>query len=236
MNDCIKIAHINIRSLLPKFDDLKYLLYANEFDILIVTESWLSGSYTDELIVMDGYSAYRRDRYGRGGWNAHGEGGITNEAIKCLPKSPIARLVTVINSILSSEDFSSVWKDAVVVVIDKPGKDSALPESYRPINLLSNLVILGRFRMELTNLQVLPDEQFGFRSKYSADFQLQTDVTRAVFHNIQRVFDAVWRQDIAYKMMVLRINDSIIRLVRSYLSNKLSRRLPMRSGVPQDCS
>ena len=60
-------GHINVRSLLPKIQEVHSLLEENEFDILAVTETWLGPTITDEDVEIDGYKIYRRDRDGRGG-------------------------------------------------------------------------------------------------------------------------------------------------------------------------
>ena len=43
------------------------------------------------------------------------------------------------NAVLRTHHFPRVWKHARVISILKPGKDPALPSSYRPINLLDTI-------------------------------------------------------------------------------------------------
>ncbi|GFW41868.1 uncharacterized protein TNCV_5771 [Trichonephila clavipes] len=69
--------------------------------------------------------------------------------------------------------FPKSWKTAVVVPISKPGKNSALAESYRPISLLPVLsklaekVILARLNDHLERENILIPEQHGFRPRVS---------------------------------------------------------------------
>ena len=56
-----KIAHINIQSLLPKFDELVSLLHYISLDVLCVTETWLNENVTNNEIEINGYSLYRKD-------------------------------------------------------------------------------------------------------------------------------------------------------------------------------
>ena len=56
-----KIAHINIQSLLPKFDELVSLLHYISLDVLCVTEAWLNENVTNNGIEINGYSLYRKD-------------------------------------------------------------------------------------------------------------------------------------------------------------------------------
>ncbi|GFX85724.1 RNA-directed DNA polymerase from mobile element jockey [Trichonephila clavipes] len=69
--------------------------------------------------------------------------------------------------------FSKPWKTAVIVPILKPGKNSALAESYRPISLLPVLSklaekgILARLNDHLERENTLIREQHGFRPRLS---------------------------------------------------------------------
>lgn len=95
-------------------------------------------------------------------------------------------------------------------MIMKCEKDPTLPESYRPISLLSNLskvagtIILSRHRDPFSEGDFLPNEYFGFREGLSTDFQplrLTEEVrnafelrhsTSAVFVGFTSVFGSVW--------------------------------------------
>ncbi|GFS54979.1 RNA-directed DNA polymerase from mobile element jockey [Trichonephila clavipes] len=74
--------------------------------------------------------------------------------------------------------FPKSWKTAVVVPILKPGKNSALAESYRPISLLPVLsklaekIILARLNDYLEREKILIPEQHGFRPRLSTSHQL----------------------------------------------------------------
>jgi hypothetical protein len=61
--------------------------------------------------------------------------GISNRALKHLPQRAVSLLVLILNSILLTHHFSTAWKHARMISILKPGKDPALPSSYRPISL-----------------------------------------------------------------------------------------------------
>jgi hypothetical protein len=70
---------------------------------------------------------------------APGPDGIPNRALKHLSVRAISLLVTIFNAILTIQYFPAEWKHATVFSILKPGKDSALPSSYRPISLLDTI-------------------------------------------------------------------------------------------------
>ena len=56
----LKIGHYNIRSVHYKFSEL-YELVKN-FDILCISESWLTEGYSDHKLYIPGYIFYRQDR------------------------------------------------------------------------------------------------------------------------------------------------------------------------------
>ena len=59
----LNIIYQNTRGLRTKLLDFKQNLYANDPDILCVTESWLKNTILDhELADLNQYSVFRRDR------------------------------------------------------------------------------------------------------------------------------------------------------------------------------
>lgn len=63
----LKIAHLNVRSIIAHFADVKDVLIANNFDIFGVTETWLNESISSENLKIDGFNFIRCDRGRRGG-------------------------------------------------------------------------------------------------------------------------------------------------------------------------
>ncbi len=59
--------HLNVRSLFPKLDMIKIWVNTTNADIIVLSETWLKKSITDDLIYIDGYKVYRTDRVGKGG-------------------------------------------------------------------------------------------------------------------------------------------------------------------------
>ena len=64
---------------------------------------------------------------------------ITNTALKLMPKIANLFLTSIINGCLRIGYFPTVWKNAIILTIPKPGKNHSLPINYRPISLLSSL-------------------------------------------------------------------------------------------------
>lgn len=65
----MKVAQLNVRSLLPHFGALTQLVYANNFDIICLTETWLNDNVPIDVVQIPGYHMFREDRLGnlRGG-------------------------------------------------------------------------------------------------------------------------------------------------------------------------
>nr|CAH7752017.1 unnamed protein product [Callosobruchus chinensis] len=65
----LKIAVLNIRSLLVKFADFKNtVVNSGNFDIIALTETWLNQNVDSDLLSLDGYQLFRNDRIdSRGG-------------------------------------------------------------------------------------------------------------------------------------------------------------------------
>ena len=63
----LKVAHLNIRSLFNKFEEIKHILCKSQLDILCLTETWLDNTITDNELYINGYKIERRDRNRTGG-------------------------------------------------------------------------------------------------------------------------------------------------------------------------
>nr|CAI5861241.1 unnamed protein product [Callosobruchus analis] len=58
---------LNIRSLLPSFNDLSQIIVQHNYDFFGITETWLNRSINDNQLKINGYNLYRKDRETRGG-------------------------------------------------------------------------------------------------------------------------------------------------------------------------
>ena len=63
----ISMAAINVRSILPKIEEIRLLLSLTSLDVLTVCETWLDNSVSDTEISVSGYSIVRKDRNRHGG-------------------------------------------------------------------------------------------------------------------------------------------------------------------------
>ena len=63
----INICYFNARSLINKLSRFQSFILSSNFDIVCVTETWLSESFFDQEILPPNFIIYRNDRKTRGG-------------------------------------------------------------------------------------------------------------------------------------------------------------------------
>ena len=54
---------MNVRSLLPKIDELCAFVSSTPIDILAITESWLNEDIDNHILSINGFNIYRNDRF-----------------------------------------------------------------------------------------------------------------------------------------------------------------------------
>ena len=60
MGKGLRIVHLNIRSLSKNYDEL-FVLF-DDYDIILLSETWLNNTFDSRLINRDGFVLYRQDR------------------------------------------------------------------------------------------------------------------------------------------------------------------------------
>ena len=66
-NSIIRFGLWNARSICNKLNFFQSLAYSKSFDIICITETWLTSSILNKEILPENYTIYRRDRGSRGG-------------------------------------------------------------------------------------------------------------------------------------------------------------------------
>ena len=184
---------------------------------------------------------------------------ITNKVLKNLSKKGILLLTFIYNSMLRLSFFPAIWKIAVVILIPKVGKPKNLVSSYRPISLLPTLgklfekCLLKRIRPILSEHSIIPNTQFGFRSKHSTLHQVHrlTDTIASALENkkyctglfldVAQAFDKVWHNGLLFKLKKF-MPAPLYLILKSYLEhrkfkvrhgNAFSPLFVIEAGVPQ---
>lgn len=63
----LKVAFLNVQSLSSHYAEFASLLIQEEFDIVGISETWLTSNISSGLVRVDDYNLIRRDRGSRGG-------------------------------------------------------------------------------------------------------------------------------------------------------------------------
>lgn len=134
--------------------------------------------------------------------------------------------------------FPQKWKEAKVIPLPKKDKDKALPESYRPISLLSNvgkvyeMIINDNINNFCRENNLLPDNQFGFRASHStihAINKLVSDINWALIENeclgaclidLEKAFDTVWQEGLIFKLKKYKFPLNLIKLIWSMIKDR----------------
>jgi len=172
----------------------------------------------------------------------------------------ILQIYYIIRASMQLGYFPKSWKTALVLAFPKPGKSQTSPANYRPISLLSVLskiyekIIYSQLMQHLETNKIIINEQFGFRPRHSTVSQLmritqhfaiemnQKRYSAMFLLDLQKAFDSVWHFGLLYKLNQIKVPDSIIRIIRSYLANRdfivnfcgqKSSALGVAAGVPQ---
>ena len=160
----LKIAHLNVRSIMKKIDQLRILLHDSRIDVLTFSETWLKPHLHSDLLNLEGYKLYRADRSTGGKTKKRGGGLLTY--IKNSHSSSCEQL--------SNLDTVNVDIEAQWILIHRPHcKNVIICNLYRPPN--GNLIkvisylekCLESINMDKTDLFLLGDLNVDFQNKSS---------------------------------------------------------------------
>lgn len=184
---------------------------------------------------------------------------LTSEILKTIAEYIKTPLTCIINRILGTGLFPSLFKVAVIKPLYK-NDDRKDICNYRPISLISNLakitekVIKIRISRYLTKYNLISDKQFGFQSGVSTEnaiSYLTSNIYKAldsnkqvlcVFMDLAKAFDTVNHSELIQIMEDLGFRGVALKLIKSYLNNRIqyvklednvSYPETVRCGVPQ---
>ena len=145
-----------------------------------------------------------------------------------------------------------------MISILKPGKDPALPSSYRLLDTIGKLfeeIVLVKILHRVNEGRLMGKEQFGFRPSHSTSLQLarlveritrdfnENRLTRAIFLDVAKAFDSFWIDGLFYQLTLLKFPSYKVHTISSYLRDwtfqtsfqtATSSRRNLRAGVAQD--
>jgi len=190
---------------------------------------------------------------------APGQSGVRKTVMQHLPDVAIA-MNTIFNWALSVGYFPTKFKNAIMVLIPKAGKDPQKVENYRPISLLEipgkifEKIINDRVKMHMENNGLFNPNQYGFRkgrgtqqaitSIYEtiAISQRKRQQYNIVCRDIAKAFDKLWKPGLHFKILQINLLDIIEKTLCNFLEDRTATfkignivgpKFPLLSGVPQ---
>ena len=190
---------------------------------------------------------------------ATGPDGLMMLHLKHLGPRGLQYLTHLFNLSVQSADIPSIWKQAAIVPIPKPGKPRHLGTSYRPISLLCpSIKVLERLLLpELRDHLPLADSQHGFRQqrsttsallplaqKVAEGFNQKTPPLRTVAMAIDfsKAFDTVNHTKLIDSISQTTLHSNTVRWLSTYLRGRsafckyieaTSAHRKVKTGVPQ---
>lgn len=184
---------------------------------------------------------------------------ITGKLLKEVPEKTIRLITALFNAIIRIGYFPEKWKIAQIILIPKQGKDATMVTSYRPISLLPIIskifekLLLKKIMPIISERNIIPDYQFGFRQQHATIEQVHRIVSKvkqdldnkrycsAAFLDISQAFDKVWHEGLIQKIENY-LPAQVSKIITSYLTDRKfkvkhqeeqSELFPILAGVPQ---
>ena len=179
--------------------------------------------------------------------------------IEKLPKHELQQLLNFYNYIYNN-GIPNEWKTSILIPILKPGKQSTITDSYRPISLTNCIckimekMITKRLQHYIEKHNILQPYQSGFRSSRSTmdplvclTSSIQNAINDkshclAVFLDIQKAFDSVWHCGLLEKLRKIGLSGNLPCFIPKFLNNRnvqiriqstLSKQITPERGLPQ---
>ncbi|XP_050975638.1 uridine 5'-monophosphate synthase isoform X1 [Labeo rohita] len=189
-----------------------------------------------------------------------GKDGVCYKMLAHMTENTLEIILILFNQIWDTGQLPSIWKQAIIIPILKPGKDPSDPSSYRPIALTSHLckimerIITERITYFLESRYLLSPYQSGFRkgrNTMDSVLCLESDIRKAqtnkevviaVFFDVEKAYDMLWKEGLLIKLKSLGINGRTYNWVMDFLFNRkiqvrvgeeYSRVYTVENGTPQ---
>ena len=189
---------------------------------------------------------------------ASGRDDVLVEQLKNLGPKSHRWLLTMLNKCFMENKIPTLWRQSKIIAILKPGEDSAIPKSYRPISLLCHtyklykIIILNRIAPTIE--QHLIKEQAGFRPGKSCTSQLlnltqhiedgykESMITGTAFVDLSAAYDTMNHRILIQKLFNITQDSTLCRVIQNLMSNRRfyvelnnerSRWRLQKNGLPQ---
>ena len=150
-------------------------------------------------------------------------------------------IVSMFNACLRLSHFPSIWKDAKIKVIPKPGRtDYTQLKSFRPIGLINvwgkvlEKLLSNRIQYHIRQQRGISERQFGFTAQKSTEDAIhelidlaldkrKENIVALISLDIEGAFDNAWWPHLLNELRRQNTPNNLLRLTRSYLTNRKVR-------------
>lgn len=185
---------------------------------------------------------------------------VSARMFKGLSQNSLVILLNTINQYWQNSSIPQEWILSTIVPILKPGKDSSLTDSYRPISLtqvickITERMLVKRLIEHTTKINFFHPLHFGFLPNRGVDSALATlhhKIVRArqngnfiicIALDIKSAYDSVWPDGLLFKLAQAQILGSTNLWIANLISERnfrvrwrgtLSAPSTLHRGVPQ---
>ena len=166
---------------------------------------------------------------------------IHYQFLKHLPFRSLDSLLCIFNQIWHTGILPDSWKEAIVIPIPKPGKDSTNPTNYRPIALTSCIcktmerIVNDRLVWFLEKNKLIAAVQSGFRNQrgtldhlvrfetFIREAFIKKEHVVSVFFDLESAYDTTWKYGIMNDLHDFGIRGRLAYFISAFLNKRQFR-------------
>ena len=166
---------------------------------------------------------------------------IHYQFFKHLPFRSLDSLLRIFNQVWHTGILPDSWKEAIVIPIPKPGKDSTNPANYRPIAFTSCIcktmerMVNDRLVWFLEKNQIIATVQSGFRKQrgtldhlvrfetFIREAFIKKEHVVSVFFDLESAYDTTWKYGIMNDLHDFGIRGRLAYFISAFLDERQFR-------------
>ena len=180
--------------------------------------------------------------------------------LKQIPQKSLELLLETYNNIWTGKQFPKSWKQATIIPIPKPGKNTSYPENYHPIALTSCLcktlkrMVNHRLIWYLETNNLISNKQCGYKKKrgcidhltnlenYIREGFIKKEHIVTIFFDLEKAYDTTWKFGIIKDLYDLKLRGRLPKFIKNFSTDRtfqvrigstLSDLKKQEEGVPQ---
>ena len=166
---------------------------------------------------------------------------IHYQFLKHLPFRSLDSLLRIFNQVWHTGILPDSWKEAIVIPVPKPGRDSTNPANYRPIALTSCIcktmerMVNDRLVWFLEKNKLIATVQSGFRKQrgtldhlvrfetFIREAFIEKEHAVSVFFDLENAYDTTWKYGIMNDLHDFGIRGRLAYFISAFLNERQFR-------------